>query len=90
MNEVETVKTPIPVPTPEALASEVTPVPVKYRGVYQQKGSNKFYAVVLLNKDEEGKRKQKYVGSYATQEEAAVARNAYIDEHNLTCRKTKV
>lgn len=70
---------------------EISPEPAKkYKGVYQQKGSKKYYAMVYLNKGVEGKSKQKYVGSYTTQEEAAVARNAYIEEYGLTCPKTEI
>lgn len=77
-------------PLEEEVNSEVTPVVKKYKGVYQQKTGQKYYATVLLNKDVEGKRKQKYVGSYTTPLEAATARNAYIDEHELVCPKTEL
>lgn len=89
MNEVaETLTTVMEV---QESTPEVTPEPIKkYRGVFQRKGAKNYYTTVVLNADAEGKRKQKYVGSFNTQEEAALARNAYIEENNLTCRKTEM
>lgn len=75
----------------ESSTPESTPLPKsKYNGVSFARRVGKWACKVLLNEDENGKRKLKHVGYFDNDYDAAVARNQYIDEHNLKCRKTKL
>lgn len=73
------------------LVPKKEPVPKsKYKGVCFYRKNSKWAATALLNPDDQGKRKLKHIGYYLDDREAAIARNRYIEENGLVCRKTKI
>lgn len=57
-----------------------------FNGISFHKPTRKWIISVLLNKNEEGKRKIKTVGYHDDDLEAATLRNSYIKENGLECR----
>ena len=77
----------------EAPKAEIPKEPLpksKYNGVSFAKINQKWVAKALLNPDENGKRKLKHIGYFEKDLDAALARNKYIEENGLTCRKSKI
>ena len=64
------------------------PIPKSpYKGVSYTRATKKWSAKALSNPDENGKRKLLHVGYFQDDKEAALARDKYIVENNLKCRR---
>lgn len=61
-----------------------------FKGVSFHKPTNRWVPSVLMNEDETGKRKLKNLGYFDSDLEAALAKNKFIEEHNLTAKKAVI